>query len=125
MSLNEETLFLCVTRDNAIWRVPLQADGTTTKVGAFIRLSGGVGPDGIAIDAAGTLAFCHPGLGSIWLFSPIGEPLLRIKSCAGPAPTNLAYGGEDGRTLFITESISGQVLTARMPVAGRAMYSHS
>jgi gluconolactonase len=38
--------------------------------------------------------------------------------------TNMAYGGADGRTLYITESYSGAILTARMPVAGKVLYSH-
>jgi gluconolactonase len=47
-----------------------------------------------------------------------------VKSCAGHFITNLAYGGEDGRTLYMTESESGSILTARMPVAGCRLYSH-
>lgn len=38
--------------------------------------------------------------------------------------TNMAYGGADGRTLFITESYSGSILAARMPVRGKTLYSH-
>lgn len=33
LSPDEKTLYLCVTRANAIWRVPLLPDGRTTKVG--------------------------------------------------------------------------------------------
>jgi hypothetical protein len=38
--------------------------------------------------------------------------------------TNVAYGCADGRTLYITESATGNILTAPMPVAGRPMFSH-
>jgi hypothetical protein len=38
--------------------------------------------------------------------------------------TNMAYGGADGRTLCITEPYSGSILTARMPVREKALYSH-
>ena len=38
--------------------------------------------------------------------------------------TNIAYGGTDRRTLYITESESGSILRAAMPVAGKAMFSH-
>jgi gluconolactonase len=37
---------------------------------------------------------------------------------------NLAYGGEDRKTLYILESKTGSILTASMAVAGRVMYSH-
>jgi gluconolactonase len=39
--------------------------------------------------------------------------------------TNVAYGGPDNRTLFITESNSGTVLTAPMPRPGRPLYAQS
>jgi gluconolactonase len=38
---------------------------------------------------------------------------------------NLCFGGADGKTLFITESLSGDILTARMPVAGKKMFGLS
>lgn len=121
----ESMLYVAVTRANSIWRVPLLADGGVAKVGNFIQLSGGVGPDGLAVDADGNLAVAHVGLGSVWLFSALGEPMLRVRSCEGLHTTNVAYGGVDGRTLFITESASGNILMARMPVAGRRMFSHT
>jgi gluconolactonase len=126
MNLDETAVYLAVTRDNAIWRVPLMDDGTATKVGAYIRLSGGGGPDGIALDAAGGLAVCHVGFGAVWLFSPRGEPLYRIDAPDdGLYTTNCAYGGADGRTLHMIESKSGTIFTARVPVAGKTMYSHA
>jgi gluconolactonase len=121
----ENTVYVNVTRGNCVWRVPLLPDGTPYKVGVFIQLSGGLGgPDGLAIDSAGNLAVAHIGLGTVWLFSHLGEPLARIQSCAGLATTNLAYGGPDGKTLYITESETGTVLQARLDVAGRPLFSH-
>jgi gluconolactonase len=58
------------------------------------------------------------------LFDPYGEPLLRVRASAGRAITNLAYGGEDRQTLYILEAETGSILTARMPVPGRTLYSH-
>jgi gluconolactonase len=121
----ENVVYLNVTRGNCVWRVPLLPDGTPYKVGVFIQLSGGLGgPDGLAIDSAGNLAVAHIGLGTVWLFSHLGEPLARIRSCAGLATTNLAYGGPDLKTLYITESDSGSVLCVRLEVPGSTMFSH-
>ena len=39
--------------------------------------------------------------------------------------TNVAFGGPDNKTLYITKSRSGSILSARLPVAGKRMYSHS
>src|SRR5712672_2410677 len=58
---NEEILYLAVTRGNAVWRVPLNPDGSLGRVGIFIQLSGGTGPDGLAMDSEGNLAICHVG----------------------------------------------------------------
>ncbi|HSQ03815.1 MAG TPA: SMP-30/gluconolactonase/LRE family protein [Burkholderiales bacterium] len=125
LTREEQTLYVNVTRANAVWRLPLLPNGDTTKVGVFLQLSGGLGgPDGLAIDEEGNLAVAHAGFGTVWLFSRIGEPLYRIKSCTGLKTTNLAYGGPDRKTLYITESETGTILSARMPVAGAPMFSH-
>jgi gluconolactonase len=118
---NEEILYLAVTRGNA---VPLFADGSTGRVGIFIQMSGGTGPDGMAMDEAGSLAVCHVGMGSVWLFSKFGRPLAELRSAAGIGTTNIAYGGPDRRTVYITESETGTILTARLEVPGKLMYSH-
>jgi gluconolactonase len=122
----EETiLYVAVTRANAVWRLPIMPDGGVSKVGVFVQLSGGLaGPDGMAIDEEGGLSVCHAGMGSVWLFNRIGEPLYRLKSCDGLSTTNLAYGGAERKTVFITDSDSGAILTAEVPVPGRLMYSH-
>ncbi|MGZ8211133.1 MAG: SMP-30/gluconolactonase/LRE family protein [Burkholderiales bacterium] len=126
---NETLLYVNVTRMNNVWRIPLLPEGGImqlgAKIGVFIQLSGSLsGPDGLAVDSQGSLAVCHSGLGTVWLFSKFGEPLYRIKSCRGIRTTNVAYGGNDMKTLFITESESGTILKATLPVAGLRLYSH-
>jgi gluconolactonase len=119
---NQSVIYVAVTRANAIWRLPVMPDGSVSKVGLFVQLSGGLaGPDGLAMDEEDGLAVAHAGAGSVWLFSRLGEPLFRIRSCTGLMTTNIAYGGDDRRSLFITESETGTILRARLPVAGRAL----
>jgi gluconolactonase len=111
LSLDEEVLFVAMTRDNAIWRLPLLPDGSTAKVGRFASFHGTSGPDGMTMDASGNLLVAHASLGSVFVLSPQGEPIARIRSCHGMTTTNLAFG-PDGKTLFITESETGAVLAA-------------
>ena len=123
LNRDEHILYVAVTRGNCVWRVPLMPDGTASKVGLFVQLSGSLGgPDGLAMDEDDNLAIAHAGMGAVWLFSRLGEPLYRVRSSAGLATTNLAYGGPDRKSLYITESETGTILVARMPVAGRLMY---
>lgn len=124
LDAKETAVLVAVTRGNCVWRAPMLLDGTVSKVGVFIQMTGGVGPDGMALDEAGNLAVCHPGMGATWLFSAAGEPLYRIRSCADNFPTNCAYGGEDRKSLFIVESHSGSILCAEMPTPGRKTFSH-
>jgi gluconolactonase len=117
------TLYVAVTRANQIWRLPIHPDGSCTKAGIHLHMQGGsTGPDGVAMDRDGNLLVCQCGTDSAWLFSPWGEPLYRIRSCAGHDLTSAAYGGPDGRTLFITEAQSGQILATEMPVPGAELF---
>jgi gluconolactonase len=124
LSPREDILYLAVTRNNAVWRVPLLPDGGLGRVGIWLQLSGGMGPDGMAMDAQGNLAVCHTGMGSIWLFSRLGRPLYEVPSCAGIHTTNAAYGGKDNKTLYMTESETGSILKAELPEPGLVLYSH-
>lgn len=124
MNKDESRLYVAVTRANAVWRMPL-IDGGVVKVGTFIQLSGGhAGPDGMALDEQGGLVVAHAGFGSVWHFSELGEPIARVRSCAGLMTTNVAFGGADRKDLYITESTTGTILKARLSVAGKVMYSH-
>ncbi|WP_322051830.1 SMP-30/gluconolactonase/LRE family protein [Paraburkholderia bannensis] len=114
-------LFVAMTRDNAIWRVPLLDSGGTAKVGRFCSLFGTSGPDGLAMDEAGNLYVAHASLGHVFVFAPNGACIARVKSCAGETVTNLAFGGPQRRQIFVTESKSGSVLVADVDHPGIAL----
>jgi gluconolactonase len=85
-----------------VMRYELDADGYPAGRGeVFFDMTGAPGEDaidGIEVDAAGNLFVCGPG--GIWVLSPAGERLglLRLPE----DPHNLAWGGDDGRSLYIT-----------------------
>ncbi len=120
----ENILYVGVTRANAVWRLPLLPDGTVSRMGVYIQLSGGRGPDGMAIDENDGLAVAHPDMGAVWVFNHRGEPLYRIQSPKSEIVTNCAYGGADRKTLYIVDSEAGCILSTKLPTAGRKMYSH-
>jgi gluconolactonase len=115
-------VYVAITRSQQIWRLPLMQGGTPSKTGVAIQLSGGhAGPDGIEMDAEDGLLVCHLGVG-IWRFD---------SNCL---PTHLVHAGKKhrlmtniafkGKTLYITDSINGEILTAEMPVQGKKMFAH-
>jgi gluconolactonase len=108
----EAVLFVAMTRDNAVWRMPFMKDGSVSKVGRFCSTFGPSGPDGMTMDKAGRLFVAHASLGHVFVFAPNGELIARIKSCAGQSCTNVAIGGKDMDRLYITESVTGTVLVA-------------
>jgi len=110
LSPDERFLYVAMTRSNEVWRLPLNADGSTSKVGVFFRSFGNVGPDGLAIDEEGNVLICHPSLGAIFVVDKHGIPKLRIDSGSeGINLTNCTFGGPEGKTLFITDSLLGVV----------------
>ncbi|PLZ03669.1 gluconolactonase [Burkholderia sp. WAC0059] len=114
----EKVLFVAMTRDNSVWRLPLLPDGSTSKVGRFAQFYGTSGPDGLTIDADGNLFVAHASLGAVFVLNAHGEGIAKIESCAGRTITNVTFGGPQKSTLFITDSSSGAVLNAEWGVRG-------
>ena len=109
---DEGVLFVSMTRDNAVWRMPFMKDGSVSKVGRFCSLFGPSGPDGLTMDRQGRLFVAHASLGHVFVFAPSGECIARVKSCAGSSCTNVAIGGAKQDRLYITELVTGTVLLA-------------
>lgn len=122
LSPDEKLIYIAVTRGNCVWRAPLMSDGSVTKVGQFFSSYGPSGPDGLAIDALGQLIVANPGLGYVWHLNHRGEPICVYTSPKGASVTNVAFGGEDRKTLFCTESVSGSILSIKMPHEGAQVY---
>lgn len=122
LNTRNNQVFVAVTRAQQIWRLPLMADGQPSKTGVAIQLSGGhAGPDGIETDAEDGLVVCHLGVG-IWRFDANCLPTHLVYADGHRLLTNIAFGGTGGKTLYITDSQNGEILTAPMPVAGKLMY---
>lgn len=130
LDIAEHVLFLAVTRANAVWRLPLAPSGRVNKAGLFIQFSGGrAGPDGLALTSNGGVVVCQTGMGLVWVHDALGRPIAVVRSLRGLGTTNCAFGGVEGRTLFITESDSGSILKAEFPkdlgIAGAKMFAHA
>src|SRR5262245_64756457 len=116
-------VYVAITRSQQIWRLPLMEGGTPSKTGVAIQLSGGhAGPDGIEMDAEDGLVVCHLGVG-VWRFDANCLPTHLVHAgSAHRLMTNIAF---QGKTLYITDSLNGEILTAEMPVEGKKLFSFS
>jgi len=116
-SPDEGTLYVANTRwTQYIHAFELDAAGTVRRRRIFADMSSdetdGV-PDGMKVDVEGRL-YCT-GPGGTWVFAPDGTRLGIIRTPEVPA--NLAFGGPDLRTLFLTARTS--IYTLRTKVPGR------
>jgi gluconolactonase len=67
--------------------------------------------DGLKVDQAGNVYACGPG--GIWVITPAGEHLGTLH--LPEAPHNLAWGDDDGRTLYITALTSVYRIRLQIP----------
>jgi gluconolactonase len=126
LSTTEKHCYVAVTRSQQVWRLPLMADGSISKTGVAIQLSGGAaGPDGIEMDGDNGLLVCHLGVG-IWRFDANMLPthLIYSENPHHHHLANLCFGGPDLKTVYITESLSGDIVVAQLAVAGKRMFGH-
>jgi gluconolactonase len=124
LDLSGKVMFVATTRANAVWRGPLLADGTISKMGAFRTFFGASGPDGLAMDGENRLVVAHASLGGAFLVNPRGEVTHFIRSPAGSTVTNVAYRPGTAK-LVLTESETGAILEADMPGVGAPLFSHA
>ena len=78
------------------------------------------------MDSENGLLVCHLGVG-VWRFDNNMLPTHLVYS-DNPHHhhlANIAFGGPDNKTLFITEAEQGVILKAQLPVAGKRLYSHA
>jgi gluconolactonase len=92
------SLYLATTGGGPLQRFPLAADGSVAGAGTTLTSSNS---DGMAVDCAGNLYLTSGGLK---VYSSTGQPLGSIAGLTSGFTTNSAFGGEDRRTLFITNS---------------------
>ena len=117
-------LFTAVTRANQVWRGPLLADGSISKVGAFRTFFGASGPDGMAVDRDNRLVVAHASLGGAFVLNARGEVTHFVKSPVGQTVTNVAYRPGTPK-LVMTESETGTILEADLPGQGAPLFSHA
>jgi gluconolactonase len=116
-SPDEKLLYVNDSRRGHIRSFELAPNGTLAKqtdhVFADLRGSEPGVPDGMKVDSAGNV-YCG-GAGGIYILDPNGKKLGRIVH-GYPATTNIAFGGDDWKTLYFTSR--AQLASVKLKVAG-------
>jgi gluconolactonase len=98
LSLDEKTLY--VDGDAGLFAFAVMPDGSTGPKAPFGNSSAYTGSDGMAIDCAGDLYVVHGA--DIAVLGPTGTELGHLTITGAQSATNVAFGGPDHKTLFIT-----------------------
>ena len=98
-----------------VWMYDL-ADGKINNKRLLIQFPD-FGMDGMRCDVDGNLYICRHGKGTVAKVSPAGKILTEIK-LIGKLPTNIAFGGPDGRTAYVTLQDNWNIETFRVDRPG-------
>lgn len=116
VSPDGKTLYVADSFEKRIYSYPILTDGSVEQGAVKVFFDPWTenqnDPDGMCADAEGNLYFAMRG--GVWVASPKGSALGLI-----PVPefsSNVAFGGKEGRTLFIT--CQGKVYSMEMKVKG-------
>ena len=99
-------------KKKVVMRYKVNADATLANGTVFFDMTGAAGEDavdGIKVDRQGNIYVSGPG--GLWILSSEGKHLGTIKP--PKHPHNMAWGGEDGKTLYLT----AQGTLYRMPLS--------
>ena len=93
LSPDERTLYVG-SSGQEVWQYDVKPDGTVTNKRLFARTGAS---DGLTVDCAGNLYVASQ---TVEVFAPSGTKLGDIQT--GEEPSNVAFGGSDRQTLYIT-----------------------
>ncbi len=118
VSPDGKTLYVNESVQRNVWVFPLKADGTLGEK-RLLKKFDDFGFDGMRCDIDGNLYITRHGKGTVVKLSPAGEVLREI-DILGKSPTNICFGGPDGRTAYVTEVDHGRVVRFRVDRPGAA-----
>jgi gluconolactonase len=115
VSPDEKTLYVNASRK--LWAYNLSPAGAVSNRRLLIEFPD-FGMDGMRSDIKGNLYIARFGKGVIAMVSPEGK-IIREIQLFGKRPTNVAFGGKDGCTLFVTLQDQGNLESFRVEFPGR------
>jgi gluconolactonase len=118
VSSDEKTLYVNESVQRNVWAYNLSPAGEISAKRLLIQFPD-FGMDGMRCDIEGNLYITRHGKGTIAKVAPNGQVLREIE-LTGKNPTNIAFGGLDGRTCYVTLADRGNIETFRVEAPGRS-----
>ena len=109
-----ETLYIGESVNKNILRISCGTGALDTLI---TLPKGSQDPDGMDCDIKGNLYIAYFGGGKIYVVSPEGRLLDSLRT-PGRKPSNVEFGGQDMRTLFVTECETNSVYSIRTRIPG-------
>jgi gluconolactonase len=100
LSPDEKTLYVNESAQRKIWKFDVDDAGNLSNKRLFKEYPDH-GFDGMKCDQEGNLYVTRYGKGTVVILSPTGEELREIKM-KGFKTSNIAFGGKNGKTCFVT-----------------------
>jgi signal peptidase len=116
LSPDEKTLYVAESETREIWAYRI--DGGRLAAPRLVKRFADFSLDGIRTDIDGRIYAARILKGTIALLAPDGRELREI-ALAAKEPTNLAFGGPDGKTVYVTQRQGGFLETFRVDRPGR------
>jgi sugar lactone lactonase YvrE len=116
LSPDGRTLYVGESDTREIWAYRI--DGTRLLSPRLVKRFADFDIDGLRSDTDGNLFVARILKGTVAELSPQGK-LKREIQLTAPEPTNLAFGGTDGKTIFVTQRKGGFVESFRTDHPGR------
>lgn len=117
VSPDGKNLYVNESVQRKVWVYDLSDSGTVSNKRILIEFPD-FGMDGMRCDVDGNLYIARHGKGTVAKVSPAGKLLEEIK-LTGKKPSNVAFGGDDGRTVYITLQDRGNIESFRVDKSGR------
>ncbi|WP_082111512.1 SMP-30/gluconolactonase/LRE family protein [Spirosoma radiotolerans] len=117
VSPDNKSLYVNESVQRKVWAYDLSAGGQVSNKRLLIEFPD-FGMDGMRCDTKGNLYIVRYGKGTVVKLSPAGKVLQEIQ-LIGKKPTNIAFGGKDGRTAYVTLQDQGNLETFRVDAPGQ------
>ena len=120
LSPDGKTLYVNESNTGHIWAYRIDGNNLVSLTGTdpMTTVPGGE-LDGMRTDASGRLYVTQNGAGKIAVVTPMSKDAPKIIPTTKSGPSNLTFGGPDGKTVFVTQTDGGYIEKFSVDVPGR------